>query len=72
MQKVINGDCLALMRSMDNNSIDFVVCDPPYGLKFMGKSWDHGVPGRDYWAEALRDLRLPADTTKAEGSPVDG
>jgi site-specific DNA-methyltransferase (adenine-specific) len=54
MHKIINGDCLEVMRSMDGNSIDFVVCDPPYGLKFMGKSWDHGIPGVDYWQEALR------------------
>ncbi len=54
MQKIINGDCLDVMKSMEDNSIDFIVCDPPYGLKFMGKSWDHGVPGIDYWKEALR------------------
>ncbi len=54
MQEIINGDCLEVMKSMDTNSIDFVVCDPPYGLKFMGKSWDHGIPGVDYWQEVLR------------------
>ena len=25
---------------MDENSIDAVICDPPYGLEFMGKKWD--------------------------------
>jgi site-specific DNA-methyltransferase (adenine-specific) len=34
--------------------VDAVVCDPPYGLNFMGKGWDHGVPGVEFWAEALR------------------
>lgn len=34
--------------------IDAVVTDPPYGLKFMGKEWDHGVPGIAFWLEALR------------------
>lgn len=28
------------MRQMEDNSIDFIVTDPPYGLHFMGKTWD--------------------------------
>ena len=32
----------------------YIITDPPYGLAFMGKEWDHGVPGVAYWAEALR------------------
>jgi DNA modification methylase len=30
------------------------VSDPPYGLSFMGKGWDHGVPGVEFWTEAAR------------------
>jgi site-specific DNA-methyltransferase (adenine-specific) len=37
-----------------SNSIDGIVCDPPYGLKFMGKGWDYGIPGIPYWTEILR------------------
>lgn len=48
------GDCLEVMRGMAANSVDTVVTDPPYGLSFMGKNWDHGVPGAAFWAEALR------------------
>jgi len=51
---VIQGDCLEVMRSMEDNSIDFVVTDPPYGLHFMGKDWDGRIPGIEIWAEALR------------------
>jgi site-specific DNA-methyltransferase (adenine-specific) len=36
------------------NSVDSIVSDPPYGLSFMGKDWDHGVPGEHFWREALR------------------
>ena len=39
---------------MADNSIDFVVTDPPYGIKFMNKQWDHGIPGVDFWSEMLR------------------
>ncbi len=39
---------------MADNSVDAIVTDPPYGLSFMGKNWDHGVPGEAFWREALR------------------
>jgi hypothetical protein len=49
-----HGDCLEVMRGMGENSIDAIVTDPPYGLEFMGKEWDHGIPGVHFWVEALR------------------
>lgn len=52
--EVIHGDCLDVMRTMPDASVDAVVTDPPYGLAFMGKLWDHGVPGEQFWGEALR------------------
>ena len=48
------GDCLDIMPTLADNSIDAIVTDPPYGLSFMGKDWDHGVPGVHFWQEALR------------------
>ena len=39
--KLLLGDCIDVLRSMDESSIDAVVTDPPYGLGFMGKDWDH-------------------------------
>jgi len=51
------GDCREVMASMGEASVDAIVCDPPYGLEFMGKGWDHGVPGVPFWAEALRVLK---------------
>ena len=52
--QIINDDCLTEMAKMPENSIDSIVTDPPYGLKFMGKKWDHTVPGIPFWKEALR------------------
>ncbi len=37
---VILADCLKAMADMEENSIDAVICDPPYALGFMGKAWD--------------------------------
>ena len=41
------GDCREVMAQMSENSVSAIVTDPPYGLKFMGQKWDHGVPGVD-------------------------
>jgi hypothetical protein len=38
--RIIEGDCLEVMRQMDEASIDAIVTDPPYGLEFMGRNWD--------------------------------
>jgi len=57
--EVIHGDCLTLMAEMEAGSVDAVVTDPPYGLAFMGKHWDHGIPGVDFWTEAL-DVMKPS------------
>ena len=51
------GDCLEVMRTMPDNSIDSIVTDPPYGLKFMNKHWDYDVPSIEIWREALRMLK---------------
>ena len=51
---IYHGDCREVMPTLHAESVDSIVCDPPYGLSFMGKGWDHGVPGVEFWAEALR------------------
>ena len=35
-----HGDCVAVLKSYAEGSVGAVVCDPPYGLEFMGKDWD--------------------------------
>jgi DNA modification methylase len=52
--QLYHGDCREVMATMDAESIDAIVSDPPYGLEFMGKGWDRGVPGVEFWTEALR------------------
>jgi site-specific DNA-methyltransferase (adenine-specific) len=62
------GDCLEVLKTIPDNSIDAVITDPPYGLGFMNKEWDS--------PEKLRQLtQREADRSaerKAEGkSPTD-
>lgn len=53
------GDCRQRMAEMPDNSVDAVVCDPPYELGFMGKSWDASGIAYDVevWRQALRVLK---------------
>lgn len=51
------GCSLEKMKSMADASVDSVVTDPPYGLEFMGKGWDKGVPGVEFFVEMLRVLK---------------
>jgi site-specific DNA-methyltransferase (adenine-specific) len=54
------------MKQFPDNCIDSIITDPPYGLLFMGKNWDHGLPGEIYWREALR-VAKPGSTLMAFG-----
>ena len=51
---IYHGDCREVMATLHAESVDAIACDPPYGLSFMGKGWDHGVPGVEFWDAALR------------------
>lgn len=51
------GDCLDVLPTLGLASFDSCVTDPPYGLSFMGKAWDRGVPGPMYWAHVLRVVK---------------
>jgi DNA modification methylase len=54
---LLHGDCLDLLQTLDADSIDAIVTDPPYGLSFMGKRWDYDVPSEGIWRECLRVLK---------------
>lgn len=54
---IINLDCLEYLRSLQDNTFDSIVTDPPYGLSFMGKKWDYDVPSVEIWRECLRVLK---------------
>src|SRR5438105_4020099 len=63
MNDLRHGDCLDVLPTLDDSSIDSVVCDPPYALDFMGKEWDDFTPSEfqawcEKWAvECLRVLK---------------
>jgi len=55
--RLLLGDCLIKLKELEDNSIDAIVTDPPYGLSFMGKKWDYDVPKKEIWQECLRVLK---------------
>ncbi len=67
-QTMIHGDCLEEMRKMDDNSIDFIVTDSPYGISFMSKAWDQQIPPIEYWQEMLRICK-PGSMMACAGLP---
>lgn len=57
MHELHHGNCLDILRTMPDASVDAVVTDPPYGLSFMGKRWDYDVPSVEIWEQCLRVLK---------------
>lgn len=57
--KIIEGNCLEKLKSIEDNSIDAIITDPPYELGFMGKKWDNtGITfKKELWEECLRVLK---------------
>ena len=51
------GNCLDRLKDLDDNSVDSIVTDPPYGIDFMGKKWDYDVPSTEIWEQAMRVLK---------------
>ena len=59
LNSIIHGDCLEVLMTLEDNSVDSIVTDPPYELGFMGKSWDStGIAYKvELWQECLRVLK---------------
>ena len=53
------GDCREIIATLDDNSIDAIITDPPYELGFMGKKWDNTGIAYDVqlWSQCLRVLK---------------
>jgi len=51
------GNCLDVLEAMDENTLDALVTDPPYGLGFMGQEWDKALPDPKIWRECLRVMK---------------
>jgi len=57
IDEIIEGDALVELGKLEADSIDLLCTDPPYGISFMGKSWDKALPDINIWRECLRVLK---------------
>lgn len=61
---IYHGDCREVLPTLA--PVETCITDPPYGLGFMGKDWDHGVPGEHFW-RLIADALLPGAMCLAFG-----
>lgn len=58
---LIKGDCLEKMKDIEGNSVDMILCDPPYGI--TNCKWDSIIPLDEMWNK-LKVLR------KSDNTPI--
>jgi DNA modification methylase/DNA-binding Xre family transcriptional regulator len=55
VNKVVQGDCLDVMQSIPDNSVDMILCDLPYGT--TQNKWDSVIDLQKLWAEYERIIK---------------
>lgn len=53
--KLLNGDCLQLMKDIPDKSIDMILCDLPYGTTAC--KWDSVIPFKPLWEQYNRIIK---------------
>ena len=56
LNKIYQGDCIELMKQLDNNSVDMILSDLPYNI--TSAAYDKNIIDlQEYWKEARRILK---------------
>lgn len=55
MSELFHGDCLEVMKSIPDKSIDFILTDPPYGTTAC--KWDVVIPLEPMWEQVKRVIK---------------
>lgn len=55
--KILTGDNKETLKTLEDCSVDAVVTDPPYGIDFLGKSWDANTGALETYQQCLRVLK---------------
>lgn len=53
--KLLNGDCMKLLKEIPDGSVDLILCDPPFGTTDC--EWDSVLPFGDLWEQYDRVLK---------------
>ncbi|GHT24438.1 hypothetical protein AGMMS49953_06930 [Endomicrobiia bacterium] len=54
--KVYNKSCYGL-QEIENNSIDALITDPPYGISYQNNYWDKDLPDKEIWKNSFNVLK---------------
>ena len=54
---ILQGDNRTTLKTLADNSIDAIITDPPYGIDFLGKTWDANTGAVETYQECLRVLK---------------
>ena len=55
--QILNGDNRGILKTIESNSIDSIITDPPYGIAFLGKDWDANTGALETYQECVRVLK---------------
>lgn len=53
--KLYQGDCLEVMKNIEDGSVDLILCDLPYGV--TRNNWDSEIPLDDLWEQYTRIIK---------------
>ena len=56
LNQIIHGDCFEVLKDIPDNSIDSLITDPPAGIHFMNKDFDHNKGGMLNWVNWLSEI----------------
>ena len=55
INQIHQGDCMVLMKEIEDNSVDLILCDLPYGTTAC--EWDKVIPLEDLWNQYKKILK---------------
>ena len=65
--KLYHADCLEMLKTLESNSVDAVITDPPAGIAFMSKDWDKDKGGRDKWIAWMTEVMTECNRVLKHG-----
>lgn len=66
-EKIINGDCVEVMKTLPEGCVDLVVTSPPYGVNVKYDVYDDSISMDEYWKFTLNWLSETFRVLKDDG-----
>ena len=67
--EIHNADCLSVLKTMDSDSVDSIVTDPPYGIGITDAGWDASLPNAGRPRDGFEDRGRPVDLLDRNDRP---